>query len=100
MVYDAVALLFDEFWDKEGDTFGRAVGDFNNYTTGLIGKHNIALALLSYMGKANAAAAATNMRSSYGALRLVILEGICGGLPYNGPGEMFLGGVVISKSII
>lgn len=52
------------------------------------------------MGKANAAVAAANMRSSYGALRLVILAGICGGVPYNGQNEMFLRDVVISKSIM
>lgn len=98
--FDAVLLLFDEFWDEDGDTFGRAIGDLNNYTTGRIGKHNIVLALLSQMGKANAAAAAANMRSSYGALRLVILAGICGGVPYNSQGELFLGDVVISKSVI
>ncbi|KAL6905057.1 TPR-like protein [Trichoderma evansii] len=98
--FDAVVLLFDEFWDKDGDIFGRAIGDLNTYTTGRIGKHNIVLALLSQMGKANAAAAAANMRSSYGALRLVIIAGICGGVPSNSQGEMFLGDVVISKSII
>lgn len=98
--YDAVVLLFDEFWDEDGDTFGRAIGDVNNYRTGRIGKHNVVLALLSHMGKAHAAAAAASMRSSYGALRLVILAGICGGVPFNSQGEIFLGDVVISKSII
>ncbi|KAM0449587.1 hypothetical protein ACHAO4_007610, partial [Trichoderma viride] len=98
--YDAVVLLFDEFWDKHGDTFGRAAGDLNHYTTGRIGKHNVVLALLSHMGKANAASAAANMRSSYGGLKLVILAGICGGVPYNGDFEMFLGDVVISSSVI
>ena len=44
--YDAVSLLFDEFWDGEGDQYGRAAGDVNYYTTGCIGKHNVVLALL------------------------------------------------------
>ncbi|KAF5127202.1 hypothetical protein E5D57_008130 [Metarhizium anisopliae] len=83
--YDAIALQFDEFWDKDGDQFGRAVGDPNTYSTGRIGKHNIVLALLSHMGKVNAAATAASMRSSYRALQLVILAGICGGVPFNGP---------------
>ncbi|KAK8924419.1 Nephrocystin-3 [Metarhizium anisopliae] len=98
--YDAIALQFDEFWDKDGDQFGRAVGDPNTYSTGRIGKHNIVLALLSHMGKVNAAATAASMRSSYRALQLVILAGICGGVPFNGPVEIFLGDVVISKTII
>ncbi|PNP42208.1 hypothetical protein TGAMA5MH_05890 [Trichoderma gamsii] len=98
--YDAVSLLFDEFWDEDGDKFGRAAGDLNHYTTGRIGKHDVVLALLSHKGKANAASAAANMRSSYGALRLVILAGICGGVPRNGEDDVFLGDVVISSSVI
>ncbi|KAL7928954.1 hypothetical protein V8C35DRAFT_284838 [Trichoderma chlorosporum] len=98
--YDAVVLLFDEFWDNDGDTFGRAAGDNNTYTTGRIGKHDVVLALLPHMGKARAAAAAASLRSSYGALRLVILAGICGGVPRNGQYEMFLGDVIISRNVI
>ncbi|KAL6890372.1 hypothetical protein GGI43DRAFT_430563 [Trichoderma evansii] len=97
--YDAVALLFDEFWDKDGDVYGRAAGDLNTYTTGRIGKHDVVLALLCHMGKVNAASAAANMRSSYGFLRLVILAGICGGVP-RGKDEIFLGDEVISSSVI
>ncbi|KAL7971462.1 hypothetical protein HDV63DRAFT_393756 [Trichoderma sp. SZMC 28014] len=98
--YDAVYLLFDEFWDEDGDALGRAAGDHNHYTTGRIGKHDVVLALLPHMGKANAASAAASMRSSYGALRLVILAGICGGVPHIGEKEVFLGDVVISSSVI
>jgi nucleoside phosphorylase len=98
--FDAVALLFDEFWDQHGDPFGRAAGDSNTYTTGRIGKHDVVLALLSNMGKVAAAAAAASMRSSYTGLRLVILSGICGGAPYNGRDEILLGDVVISKTVV
>ncbi|KAL7920802.1 hypothetical protein ACQKWADRAFT_297339 [Trichoderma austrokoningii] len=98
--FDAISLLFDEFWDEHGDTFGRVPGDSNHYTTGRISKHNVVLALLPHMGKAHAASAAANMRSSYGGLRLVILAGVCGGVPQNDENEMFLGDVVISSSVI
>jgi nucleoside phosphorylase/tetratricopeptide (TPR) repeat protein len=98
--FNAVTLLFDDFWDIDGDTFGKAAGDWNHYTTGRIGRHDVVLALLSHMGKANAASAAANMRSSYGALRLVILAGVCGGVPHNGKDDIFLGDVVISSSVI
>jgi hypothetical protein len=43
--YDAVSLLFDRFWDENGDCYGRAVGDQNTYTTGRVGKYNVVLAL-------------------------------------------------------
>ncbi|KAL7817011.1 purine and uridine phosphorylase [Trichoderma aethiopicum] len=98
--YDAVTLLFDEFWDEDGDPYKRAAGDPNNYRTGRIGKHDVVLALLTHMGKVNAASAAAHMRTSYRGLRLVILAGICGGVPYNGGEEILLGDVVISKTLI
>ncbi|PTB62779.1 purine and uridine phosphorylase [Trichoderma citrinoviride] len=98
--YDAVALLFDEFWDEDGDPYKRAAGDPNVYTTGRMGKHDVVLALLPHMGKINAASAAAHMRTSYRGLRLVILAGICGGVPYNGREEILLGDVVISKSLV
>jgi nucleoside phosphorylase len=101
--YDAVSLIFDEFWDKYGDQYGRAIGDLNNYKTGRIGKYNVVLALLSHMGKVNAASAAAGVRSSYGGIRLALLVGICGGAPRAGGGkgkEILLGDVVISNSVV
>ena len=98
--YNAVSLIFDEFWDEDGDPYGRAVGDHNNYTTGRIGKYNVVLALLSYIGKTNATSAAYSLRLSYGGLRFVLLVGICGGVPRVGAEEILLGDVVISKTII
>ncbi|KAL6886864.1 hypothetical protein GGI43DRAFT_431653 [Trichoderma evansii] len=79
--YNIVALLFNEFWDKDRDIFRRLAGDFNTYITGCISKYDVVLALLSHMGKANAASAAASMRSSYRAFKLVIVVGICGGVP-------------------
>ncbi|KAM6510861.1 hypothetical protein FSOLCH5_011306 [Fusarium solani] len=98
--YDAVCYIFDEFWDEDGDQYGRAVGDPNSYTTGRVGKYNVVLALLPHMGKANAASAAASMRSSYGGLRLALLVGVCGGMPRGRDGEILLGDVVISKTVI
>ncbi|KHN99693.1 Tetratricopeptide-like helical [Metarhizium album ARSEF 1941] len=98
--YNAVALLFDEFWDGNGDRFGRAASDDNTYKTGRIGQHSVVLALLPGMGKVNAAAAAASMRSSYVALRLVLLVGICGGAPRCNKDEILLGDVIISKTVI
>ncbi|KAH8124534.1 hypothetical protein LI328DRAFT_166856 [Trichoderma asperelloides] len=97
---DAVTLLFDKFWDDEGDLYGRADGDMNTYITGRIGDHNIVLALLPGMGTNNAAAATASLRSSYTSLRLAILVGICGGVPRIANLDAFLGDVVVSKTII
>src|SRR5262245_33230939 len=99
--YDAVSLLFDEFWDEDGDRYGKATGDLNSYTTGRIGKYNVVLALLPRIGKVNAASATASVRSSYTSLRLALLIGICGGVPKKGKDEddeVLLGDVVVSKT--
>ncbi|KAJ3454422.1 hypothetical protein MRS44_018316 [Fusarium solani] len=98
--YDAVSYIFDEFWDEDGDQYGRAAGDPNSYTTGRVGNYNVVLALLPHMGKANAASAAASMRSSYGGLRLALLTGVCGAMPRSRESEVLLGDVVISKTVI
>ncbi|KAI1149358.1 purine and uridine phosphorylase [Nemania diffusa] len=98
--YDAVALLFDQFWDEDGVQYGRARGDTNTYTTGRIGNYNVVLALLPNMGKAAAAGTAASFRSSYPRLKLALLVGICGGVPGTGAKEILLGDVVISKTVI
>ncbi|KAI9867914.1 MAG: hypothetical protein M1813_007736 [Trichoglossum hirsutum] len=101
--YSAVSLLFDEFWDEDGDPYGRADGDPNNYTTGRIRKYNVVLALLPHIGNIDAASAAASVRSSYTGLRLALLVGICGGVPRKGAGdndEVLLGDVCISNAVV
>ncbi|KAJ4024937.1 hypothetical protein NW752_002391 [Fusarium irregulare] len=98
--YDAVSYIFDEFWDENGDPYGRAAGDPNNYTTGRIGRYNVVMALLPGMGKTNAASAVSSMRSSYGGLRLALLIGVCGAMPCYQNVEILLGDVVISDAVV
>lgn len=98
--YDAVSYILDEFWDEAGDEYGRAAGDLNSYSTGRIGKYNVVLALLPHMGKANAASAVASMRSSYSGLQLVLIVGVCGGMPRCKHSEILLGDVIISKTVI
>ncbi|KAK2612994.1 hypothetical protein QQS21_000923 [Conoideocrella luteorostrata] len=98
--FDAVSLLFDQFWDEDRDRYGRADGDTNAYTTGRIGEHHVVLALLPRIGTNSAAAGAASIRSSYTGLRLAILVGICGGVPRIADFDAFLGDVVVSKTVI
>ncbi|TVY65369.1 5'-methylthioadenosine/S-adenosylhomocysteine nucleosidase [Fusarium oxysporum f. sp. cubense] len=99
--YDAVILLVDEFWDENGDIYGRARGDNNTYTTGRIGHHNVVIALLPGMGKVHAAYTVAGLRSSYTNIRLALVTGICGGVPVVGnTKEMLLGDVVISDRVV
>lgn len=98
--YDAVSLLIDEFWDEECDCYGKANGDLNEYATGRIGDSNIVLVLLPGMGKVSAAGTSASLRSSYPRLRLILLTGICGGVPHPKPKEeLLLGDVVLSKGV-
>lgn len=101
--YNAVAHVFDGFFDEDGDPYGRAEGDVNLYTTGHIGKHSVVLILLPHIGKAYAGSAAASIAMSFTRLRLVLLVGICGGVPRvgkNGEDEILLGDVIISSNVV
>ncbi|KAM0325456.1 hypothetical protein ACHAQA_007443 [Verticillium albo-atrum] len=99
--FDAIVLLIDEFWDEEGDRYGRATGDMNRYTTGRMGKTDVVVVLLSTMGKVSAASSSATLRASYTGLRIALLTGICGGAPKTKAGEdVLLGDVIISNIVI
>jgi hypothetical protein len=52
------------------------------------------------MGKANAAGAAASVRTSYSNLRLALLVGVCGGVPFGDHGEVILGDVIVSNAVV
>ncbi|KAL7961506.1 hypothetical protein V8C34DRAFT_273962 [Trichoderma compactum] len=52
-----------------------------------------------YSDEITAADAVASMRLSYPALKLVILTGICDGVPFAGQAELLLGDVIISNAI-
>ncbi len=81
--------------------YGKAPGDPNAYSTGVIGYHNVVLAYMPGMGKANAATVAANCHTSFRNIKLAIVVGICGVVPF-GPGgeEVVLGDVIVSEAII
>ena len=98
---DAIIAMFDEFWEDE-ESYEKAEGDYNAYTTGRIGRHNVVLAHMPGMGKASSAGVAANFRSSFGSIRLGLVVGICGGVPdgTEDEKEVLLGDVVISTGIV
>ena len=97
---DAVTLLFDEFWDADGDLFGRAKGDTNTYVTGRIGIHNVVLVTAPAMGTTNATSTTTCLRLSFPGVKLALLIGVCGGIPEIDGRDVFLGDVVISRTLV
>ncbi|KAF5676656.1 hypothetical protein FCIRC_6951 [Fusarium circinatum] len=98
---DAVIALFDHHWD-DSYSYGKARGDPNAYSIGVIGQHNVVLAHLPGMGKVSAGNIAAFCRMSYPNIKLALLVGICGGAPSynNGKGQIRLGDVVVSTGIV
>lgn len=97
--FEAACFVIEEFWDENGDFYGKAAGDMNSYRTGRIGRHNVVLLLLPGMGKVNAAHAAANLYSSFNRLRLVILVGGCAAVPRVNDADILLGDVIISTGV-
>ncbi|KAI1044917.1 hypothetical protein LB505_014381 [Fusarium chuoi] len=97
--FDAVCMVVDEFWDEDGDQFGKSDGDHNMYVTGRIDRHNVVIVLLG-KGKVNSATAATSLRVSYPKICLTILVGVCGAVPSIKEKHISLGDVVISDTIV
>lgn len=99
---NAVDALFDCYWDNNGPPYDKAYGDPNAYSTGSIGRHNVVLAHMPGMGKANGAAVAANCRSSFPNIKLALVVGVCGVAPfvYSSKDEIVLGDVIISDSVV
>ncbi|KAE8336390.1 nucleoside phosphorylase domain-containing protein [Aspergillus arachidicola] len=96
---DAVTVLFDGFY-KDSTLYQNAPGDSNTYTLGRMGRHHAVLVHLPGMGKSAASQAASSIRSSYPNIRLALVVGICGGVPYKkGHAEILLD-IVVSDGIV
>ncbi|KAF9768108.1 hypothetical protein IL306_014663 [Fusarium sp. DS 682] len=98
---DAVIALFDHHWDEDDKpSFGKAGGDPNSYSTGVLGCHNVVLAHLPGMGKVAAGNIAAFCRMSFPNITLALVVGICGGAPFYDNKKIFLGDVIISTGVV
>ncbi|PHH64675.1 hypothetical protein CDD81_4116 [Ophiocordyceps australis] len=99
---NAVQALFEHHWDHDGPPFGKAAGDANAYSTGYLGHHDVVLAYLPGMGKANAAAVTASFRASFPNIKLALVVGVCGVAPFvpETKDEIILGDVIISDGIV
>ncbi|KAL2141557.1 hypothetical protein VTI28DRAFT_2207 [Corynascus sepedonium] len=102
---DGVEALFDRHWDDDGFPYNKAENDTNAYSTGAIGCHNVVLAHMPGMGKASAAMVATNCRRSFPNIKLAVVVGVCGVVPFRFGGsgettEIVLGDVVVSDGVV
>lgn len=102
---DAVEATFDHHWDEVNKAEFKAPGDKNSYSFGILSGHQIVLAYMPNMGKANSAIVASDCRNSFPKVMLVLVVGICGGVPFytdmkGCTQEIVLGDVIISESIV
>jgi nucleoside phosphorylase len=89
--------VFDEFWED----YGKADGDPNWYTVGLIGKHNVVLVHMPGTGTTSAAGVAVGLRASFPNIKLALVVGVCGSIPYGtDQREILLGDIIISQALI
>ena len=98
---DAVLALFDEYWDQD-EQYEVAEGDTNSYTIGRIAHHHVVLIHMPSMGKVSAASVAVNLQASFPRIRLGLLVGVCGSVPFidNGTREIVLGDIIVSTQIV
>ncbi|VTT60621.1 unnamed protein product [Fusarium fujikuroi] len=98
---DAIEALFDHHWEDDGPPFDKEPGDPNAYSTGVIGRFNVVLAYMPGMGKVNAATVATNCGKSFPSIKLALVVGVCGVVPFSpSKDEIVLGDVIISNGVI
>ncbi|KAF3185460.1 hypothetical protein TWF225_005242 [Orbilia oligospora] len=101
--FEAVEGLLDEHWEDKGAyAHGKAQGDPNSYSVGLMSNHPVVLVYMPSMGKGTAANVAGSLRSSFPGIKLGLVVGICGGVPAgkNGGSDMLLGDIIISTVIV
>ncbi|KAL4924706.1 uncharacterized protein BDV17DRAFT_207379 [Aspergillus undulatus] len=99
----AVQELFDDDQYDEYSTFYRKPeNDPNSYFNGKMGKANVVLCLAPDSGTIAATGVMANMMVTYPQVKIVLIVGICGGLPsLKGERvERSLGDVIISDSMV
>ncbi|KAF3211180.1 hypothetical protein TWF106_010318 [Orbilia oligospora] len=99
---DAVQTLFDDIYEDGSESHPKQKGDQNIYTTGRISQQDVVLCHLPRMGVSSAASAAANLPVSYPDIKVVLVVGVCGAVPFlpKKKEEVILGDVIISDSVV
>ncbi len=102
---EAVETLFDHHWGEDGFSYGKAAGDPNLYICGVIGRHNVVLAFVGSMGVTSTAAATAGFRTTFPNIKLALIVGLCGAVPFypaelGERAEIVLGDVIVSDNIV
>ncbi|KAK3938187.1 nucleoside phosphorylase domain-containing protein [Diplogelasinospora grovesii] len=95
------ALILEADADDDGPLYDKAASDRNAYLTGAISRHNVILTHMPGIGTANAAAVTANCQISFLNIRLMIIVGICGAIPFKlNSAEIMLSNVIISDGVV
>lgn len=98
---EAAEACFDEVYDRFGTVYGKSKADRNCYLNGRVGKHDTVMCYMPGMGKRSAAIVASDLRHSYPNIEIVLVLGICGGVPKSPSGQpIFLGDVIIGDAVV
>ncbi|KAF5250113.1 hypothetical protein FANTH_4666 [Fusarium anthophilum] len=99
---NSVLSLFDHHWDEEDGIprIGKARGDPNSYSLGIMSGHNVVLAHPPGIGIIAASTIAAFCKLSFTRIELALVIGICGGAPVNNGIPIHLGDVIISTWIV
>ncbi|KAL4885914.1 hypothetical protein BJY04DRAFT_230145 [Aspergillus karnatakaensis] len=98
---DAVLSCLNEVWFNARYNYRRARGDDSTYVFGQSGRHPVVVVTLPDMGKEAAIIAAQSLKWTFRNINLVLLVGVCGGVPLKSDGkEIVLGDVVISEVVV
>lgn len=98
---NAVLCAMDDIWHDSRHYYGKIAGDDNCYDFGKIGLHNVVIVTLPSMGLVRASSASRSLKMSFGSIKLALLVGICGAVPYSKDGsEIVLGDVIIGETIV
>jgi nucleoside phosphorylase len=83
--------------DQRHADLPKPLNDYNTYTLGSIGKHNIVIACLpkGKLGTSSAATVATQLAGTFPSVKIVLMVGIGGGIPP----KVRLGDVVVSTPV-
>ncbi|MCJ1308778.1 hypothetical protein MMC25_002433 [Agyrium rufum] len=97
-----VEALFEGPEEEDRKWYGKAAGDKNAYSLGMICGHNVVLARLPKRGNASSGAASVNLRSSFPGIELALVVGMCGAVPTHPETgtEILLGDCIISTAVI
>lgn len=98
---NAVLCAMDEIWHDCRHYYGKCTGDDNSYDFGKIGVHCVVIVTLPTMGSVKASSASQSLKMSFSSIKLALLVGICGAVPFKKDGsEIVLGDVIISETIV